>query len=143
MFPSSFLCVSRPSEFLFLASLDVKNNFSVPVLVVSLCMPQIRGSCGHLKGDYDSHPSCINCSGCFRSNCCAVCHGWSESTWALVERCRLFRDRSMGKKETKEKKKRSSASRSSSSLRPGLEQTVSQVVPPGSTPAYGHDVDAA
>ena len=107
-------------------------------------MPQIRGSCGHLKGNYDSHLSCLNCSGCSRFNCCAVCHCWSDSTWALVGRRRLFRDRSMGKtKEAKVKKQRSSASRSSSSSRPGLEQTVSQVDPPGPTSADGLDDDAA
>ena len=131
-------------NFCFLALLDAKNNFSIPVLVFSLCIPQIRGSCGHLKGNYDSHLSCLNCSGCSRSNCCAVCHCWSDSTWALVGRRRLFRDRSMGKrKEAKVKKKRSSDSRSSSSSRPGLEQTVLQVDPPGSTSADGHDDDAA
>ena len=143
-FLSSFLCVPRPLEFLFLALLDAENNFSVPVLVVSLCMPQIRGSCGHLKGNYDSHLSCLNCSNCSRFNCCAVCHCWSDSTWALVGRRRLFCNRSMGKtKEAKVKKQRSSDSRSSSSSRPGLEQTVSQVDPPGSTSADGHDDDAA
>ena len=41
------------------------------------------------------------------------------------------------------KKQRSSASRSSSSSRPGLEQTVSQVDPPGSTSADRLDDDAA
>ena len=40
-------------------------------------------------------------------------------------------------------KQRSSASRSSSSSRQGLEQTVSQVDPPGSTSADGQDDDAA
>ena len=107
-------------------------------------MPQIRGSCGHLKGNYDNHFSCLNCSGCSRFNCCAVCHCWSDSTWALVGRRGLFRDRQLGKmKEAKVKKQRSFASRSSSSSRPGLEQTVSQVDPPGSTSADGLDDDAA
>ena len=67
-----FLCVSRPSDFLLSALLDACNNFSVPVLVVSLCMPQIRGSCGHLKGNYDSHLSCLNCSG-FPDSTVALC----------------------------------------------------------------------
>ena len=142
-FLSSFLCVSRPLEFLFLALLDAKNNFSIPVLVVSLCMPQIQGSCGHLKGNYDSHLSCLNCSGCSRLNCCSVCHCWSDSTWSLVGRRRLFRDRQMGKtKEAKVKKQRSSTSRSSSSSRPGLERAVSQADPPGSS-ADGPDDDGA
>ena len=121
-----FLCVSRPSDFLLSALLDAYNNFSVPVLVVSLSMPQIRGSCGHLKGNYDSHLSCLNCSGCSRFNCCVVCHCWSDSTWELVGKRRSFRSRLMGrKKEAKEKKQRVS-SRSASSSRPGLEQTTSQ-----------------
>ena len=41
------------------------------------------------------------------------------------------------------KRQRSSASRSSSSSRPGLEQTVARIDPPGSTPADGHDDDSA
>ena len=50
----------------------------------------------------------------------------------------------MGKtKEVTVKRQRSSASRSSSSSRPGLEQTVARVDPPGSTPADGHDDDSA
>ena len=139
-----FLCLSRPLEILLSASLDACDNFSFLFVVVSLSMPQIRGSCGHLKGNYDNHFSCLNCSGCSRFNGCAVCHCWSDSTWALVRRRRLFRDRQMGKtKEAKVKKQRSSASRSSSSSRPGLEQTVARVDPPGSTSADGHDDDAA
>ena len=123
-----FLCVSRPLEILLSASLDACDNFSFPFVVVSLSMPQIRGSCGHLKGNYDNHFSCLNCSGCSRFNCCAACHCWSNSTWASVGRRWLSRDRQMGKtKEAKVKKQRSCASRSSSSSRPGLEQTVSQV----------------
>ena len=46
-------------------------------------------------------------------------------------------------KEAKVKKQRSFASRSSSSSRPGLEQTASQVDPHGSTSAGGQDDDAA
>ena len=50
----------------------------------------------------------------------------------------------MGKtgKEAKVKKPKDSASWNSSSSRQGLEQTVAQVDPPGST-ADGHDDDAA
>ena len=142
VFPS-FLCLSCTLENLSPTSLDICDNFSFPFAVVSLSMPQIRGSCGHLKGNYDNHCSCLNCSGCSRSNCCAVCHLWSDATWALVSRRRLFRDKRMGKtKEAKVKKQKSSASRNSSSSRPGLEQTVARVNPPGST-ADGHDDDAA
>ena len=139
-----FRCLSRPMEILLSASLDACDNFSFPFVVVYLSMSQIRGSCGHLKGKYDNHFSCLNCSGCSRLNFCAVCHCWSDSTWALVRKHRLFRARQMGKrKEAKVKKQKSFASRSSSSSRQGLEQTVSQVDPPGSTSADGHDDDAA
>ena len=142
VFPS-FLCLSRTLENSSPTSLDACDNFSFPFAVVSLSMPQIRGSCGHLKGNYDNHYSCHNCSGCSRSNCCAVCHCWSDTTWALVGRRRLFRDRKMGKtKEAKVKRQRSSASRNSFSSRSGLEQTVARVDPPGST-ADGHDDEAA
>ena len=133
---SEFLCLSRPLEKISLVSLDARDNFSLPFVVVSLSMPQIRGCCGHLKGSYDNHTSCLNCSGCFRSNCCSVCHSWSDSTWSLVGRHGRFRDRQMGKtKEAKVEKPRNSASRNSSSSRPGLEQTVARVDPPGSTRA--------
>ena len=104
-------------------------------------MPQIRGSCGHLKGSYDNHSSCPNCSGCFRSSCCSVCRSWPDLTRSLVEGRRRFSDRQMGrKKDAKVKERKDSASRNSSSSRPGLEQTVARDDPPGST-ADGHDDD--
>ena len=134
-----FLCLLRLLENLSAVSLEACDNFSFPFVVVSLSMPKIRGSCEHLKGDYDNHSSCLNCSGCYRFHCCAVCHCWSDTTsWALVSRRQLFRDRPMGKtKEAKVKKQRNS-----SSSRPGLERAVSQADPPGST-ADGPDDDAA
>ena len=116
-FHSFFLCLSRLLENLSAVSLDACDNFSFPFVVVSFSMPQIRGSCGHLKGGYDNHPSCINCCGCYRFHGCSVCNFWSEATWALVSRRRLYSDRPMGRKETKEKKPRNSASRKSSSSR--------------------------
>ena len=114
---------SRPLENLSAVSLDACDNFSF--VVVSFSMPQIRGSCGHIKGTYDNHPSCINCCGCYRFHGCSVSNFWSDATWALVSRRRLYSDRPMGKKEVKEKKPRKSASRISSSPRPGLERTES------------------
>ena len=142
-FHTLFLCLSRPLEKFSLVSLDACDNFSLPFVVVSLSMPQIRGSCGHLKGSYDNHSSCLNCSGCFRPNCSSVCHSWSDSTWSLVGRRQRFCDRQLGKtKEAKVKKPRNSASSNSSSSRPGLEQIVARVDPPGST-ADGHDDDVA
>ena len=75
-----FLCVLRHLDFLLPAPLDACNNFSVPLLVVSLCMPQVRGTCWHLKGSYDSHLSCLNCSGCSRFKAGPTLLGnWLES----------------------------------------------------------------
>ena len=71
-FHTFFLCLSRPLEKFSLVSFDACNNFSLSFVVVSLSMPKIRGSCGHLKGSYDNHSSCLNCSGCFRSNLLGV-----------------------------------------------------------------------
>ena len=142
-FHAIFLCLLRPLEKFSLVSFDACDDFSLPFVVVSLSMPQIRGSCGHLKGSYDNHSSCLNCSGCFRSNCCSVCDSWSDSTWSLVGRRRRFRDRQMGKtKDAKVKERKISSSRKSSSSRPSLQQTVARADPPGST-ADGHDDDAA
>ena len=142
-FHAFFLCLSRPLEKFSLVSLDACDNFSLPFVVVFLSMPQIRGSCGHLKGSYDNHSSCLNCSGCFRSSCCSVCRSWPDLTWSLVEGRRRFSDRQMGrKKDAKVKERKDSASRNSSSSRPGLEQTVAREDPPGST-ADGHDDDNA
>ena len=119
-----FICLSRLLENLSAVSLDTCDNFSFP-FVVSLSMPQTRGSCGHLKGDYDNHSSCINCCGCYRFQGCSVCNFWSDATRTLISRRRLYGNRPMGKKEAKEKKPRNSASRNSSSSRPGLERTGS------------------
>ena len=119
-----FLCLSRLLENLSAVSLDACDNFYFP-FVVSLSMPQIRGSCGQLKGDYDNHSSCINCCGCYKFHSCSVCNFWSDATWALISKRRLYGNRPMGKKEAKEKKPRNSASRNSFSSRPGLERTGS------------------
>ena len=143
-----FLCISRPLEKFSLVSFGACDNFSLPLVVVSLSMSQSRGSCGHLKGSYDNHSSCLNCSGCFRSSCCSVCQLWPDSTWSLVAKCRRFCDgRKMGKTKEKEekakaKKGKDSASRNSSSSRRGLEQTVARADPSGST-ADDHDDDTA
>ena len=104
-------------------SRDAYDNFSF--VVVSFFMPQTGGSCGHIKGTYDNRPSCINCCGCCRFHGYSVCNAWSDATWDLVSRRRLYSDRPMGKKEAKEKKPRKSVSRNSSSSRPGLERTES------------------
>ena len=62
------------------------NNLIESFPVISLYMPaQLRGSCGHLKGKYDSHLTCINCAGCSRYNSCVECLSWTDSIWTLAE----------------------------------------------------------
>ena len=145
-FHTFFLCLSRTLEKFSLVSFGACDNFSLPLVMVSLSMSQSRGLCGHLKGSYDNHSSCLNCSGCFRSSCCSVCQLWPAWTWSLVAKRRLFCDRrKMGKtkeEKAKAKKGKDSASRNSSSSRRGLEQTVARADPSGST-ADGHDDDNA
>ena len=70
-----------------------------------------------------------------------MCNFWSDATWTLISRRRLYGNRPMGKKEVKEKKARNSASRNSSSSRPGLERTGS--ADQTGSAADGPDDDAA
>ena len=141
-----FLCFFVHFGNFSLVSFGACDKFSLPSVVVSLSMSQTRGSCGHLKGNYDNHSSCLNCTGCFRSSCCSVCLLWRDSTWSLVSKRRRFSDRrKMGKtkeEKAKAKKRKDSASRDPSSSRPRLEQTVARTDPSGST-ADGHDDDNA
>ena len=96
--PFSFLFF-RVSNLLLWAPSAAYNNLIDTLPFISLYMSQICGSCGHLKGKYDSHSSCINCSGCSRFNCCVQCHSWTDSIWDLAEKRGSFRGRVMGKKK--------------------------------------------
>ena len=92
------------------------NNLIESIPVISLYMPaQLRGSCGHLKGKYDSHLTCINCAGCSRYNSCVECLSWTDSIWTLAEKRRSFKGRGMGKKkESKGKQQKGFTSKRSS-----------------------------
>ena len=92
------------------------NNLIESFPVISLYMPaQLRGSCGHLKGKYDSHLTCINCAGCSRYNSCVECLSWTDSIWTLAEKRRSFKGRGMGKKkESKGKQQKEFTSKRSS-----------------------------
>ena len=72
-----------------------------------LIMPQLRGSCGHVKGEWDSHHSCMSCTGCSPSSKCSFCQEWSSATWRKVMNCRTF--------ESQKRESRSSRSCSSGS----------------------------
>ena len=145
-FHAFFLCFFAHFGNFSLVSFGAWDKFSLLSVVVSLSMSQTRGSCGHLKGSYDNHSSCLNCSDCFRSTCCSVCQLWPHSTLSLVSKRWPFSDRQkMGKtkeEKAKAKKGKDSTSRNSSSSRPRLEQTVWWADPSGST-ADGHDDDNA
>ena len=126
------------TDFFVVDDLVAYNNFSDNSLFISLSMSQLRGACGHLKGKYDSHSSCLNCSACSRYNCCVECRSWSDSIWDLAERRRSFRSRKMGrKKESKEKQQKGFSAKRSSSFK----QTASQDDPVGST-VISHDDDS-
>ena len=113
--PYSFIFF-RVSILLLWAPSAAYNNLIDTIQFISLYMPaQIRGSCGHLKGKYDSHSSCINCAGCSRYNSCVECQSWSDSIWDLAEKRRSFRGRQMGKKkESREKQQKGFCSKRSS-----------------------------
>ena len=124
--PYSFLFF-RVSNLLLWAPLVAYSNLSDTPSFISLYMSQIPGSCGHIKGKYDSHSSCLNCSGCFRFNCCVECHSWADSIWDLADKHRSFRGRQMGKKkESREKQQKGFRSKRSS-------RTDSQDDPAGSS----------
>ena len=118
------ICVFCPYSFVFFrvsflllwAPLAAYNNLIDSISVISLYMPaQLRGSCGHLKGKYDSHSSCINCAGCSRYNSCVECQSWTDSIWVLAEKRRSFKGRQMGKKkESRGKQQKGFSSKRSS-----------------------------
>ena len=113
--PFSFV-LFRVSFLLLWAPLVAYNNLIDSIPVISLYMPaQLRGSCGYLKGKYDSHLSCINCAGCFRYNSCVECQSWTDSIWALAKKRRSFKGRLMGKKkESRGKQQKGFSSKRSS-----------------------------
>ena len=109
LFRVSFLLLWAPLQAAY-------NNLIDSIPVISLYMPaQLRGSCGHLKGKYDSHLSCINCAGCSRYNSCVECQSWTDSIWALAKKRRSFKGRLMGKKkESRGKQQKGFSSKRSS-----------------------------
>ena len=55
-----------------------------------LIMPQLRGLCGHVKDEWDSHHSCMSCTGCSPSSKCSFCQEWSSATWRKALNRRTF-----------------------------------------------------
>ena len=56
-------------------------------------MPQLRGSCGHVKGEWDSHHSCMSCTGCSPSSKCSFCQERSSATWRKAMNHGTFQSR--------------------------------------------------
>ena len=114
--PFSFVLFRVSFSLLWAPFYVAYNNLINSIPVISLYMSaQLRGSCGHLKGKYDSHLSCINCSGCSRYNSCVESQSWTDSIWALAEKRRSYQGRLMGKKkESRGKQQRGFSSKRSS-----------------------------
>ena len=125
--PFSYLFFRVSNLLLWVPLTAYNNNLSNTPSFISLYMSQVRGSCAHIKGKYDSHSPCLNCSGCSRFNCCVVCHSCADAIWDLADKCRSFRVRQMGKKkESREKQQKGFHSKRSS-------KTDSQDDPAGSS----------
>ena len=77
-------------------------------------MPQLRRSWGHVKGEWDSHRSCMSCTGCSPSGKCSFCQGWSSATWGKAMNRRTFQSRK------RESRSSQSCSRGSGSVVSGL-----------------------
>ena len=67
-------------------------------------MPQSRGLCGHLRSSQDNHPTCLNCSNCFRGKTCGFCESWSSATWRKFEKRRSYHTKMAKKKESSARK---------------------------------------
>ena len=67
-------------------------------------MPQSRGLCGHLRSSQDNHPTCLNCSNCFRGKTCGFCESWSSATWRKFEKHRSYHTKMAKKKESSARK---------------------------------------
>ena len=63
-------------------------------------MSQIKGICGHFKAFWDNHPTCANCSFCFRDKKCSLCQSWSEHQWDLFENRRSYKKKMVQQKVT-------------------------------------------
>ena len=136
---SFFVLFPSRIGFFVVGDLAAYNNCSVTSLFISLSMSLLRGACGHLKGKYCSHFSCLNCSACSRFNLCVECRSWSNSIWDLADKRRSSLSRKMlKKKESKEKQQKGFSAKRSSSLKQGFDQTVSQDDPAGSS-VISHD----
>ena len=59
-------------------------------LSVFCFFPQLRGLCGHVKGEWVSHLSCMSCTGCSPSGKCSFCQEWSTATWRKAMNRRTF-----------------------------------------------------
>ena len=69
-------------------------------------MKIIHGNCGH-KVRWDNHLNCFSCSSCSRLSTCSTCSNWSENTWILADKRRIYSSRKsvMTKKRHNKQKK--------------------------------------
>ena len=58
---------------------------------------QTKGSCTHIKGTYDNHPTCLKCSGCTMESTCEICASWPSDVWAKAQKRRAYASRKKSK----------------------------------------------
>ena len=63
----------------------------------SVSPAQTKGSCGHTKGAWDSHKSCIACTRCSRENPCETCSYWPTESWDKANKRRTYASRNKNK----------------------------------------------
>ena len=70
-------------------------------------MKIIHGNCRHIKVRWDNHLNCFSCSSCSRLSTCSTCSNWSENTWILADKRRIYSSRKsvMTKKRHNKQKK--------------------------------------
>ena len=69
-------------------------------------MKIVQGNCGHIKVQWDNHHNCLKCSSCSRLSTCSMCSTWSEETWILTNKRRMYATRKslMTRKREQEEK---------------------------------------
>ena len=88
-------------DFLLLLIVDLCHTFS------RLFMSIVQGVCDHVIASLDNHSKCLSCSSYSRLSACLICNNWTDNTWDLAEKRRLYSARrsTMKRKLAKKKKK--------------------------------------
>ncbi|KAH3886875.1 hypothetical protein DPMN_010888 [Dreissena polymorpha] len=63
-------------------------------------MPPKRSYCGHVKAKWNSHDSCLSCTGCTQDSRSLFCKEWSDGTWPKATNIRTFKGRKCENRES-------------------------------------------